>query len=101
MSTIPPIVTVLRYNSEIVGHVAATLTTAAFIPQLVRTWRNGGRDLSWSMLALFGSGVGLWLVYGILLGAAPVIAANALTGVQVFVLAVLKQFDRQGSAPSE
>jgi hypothetical protein len=38
------------------------------------------------MLALFGIGVGLWLMYGILLGAAPVIAANALTGVQVRVL---------------
>jgi MtN3 and saliva related transmembrane protein len=91
MTTMIPAIEAVRTHSEVIGHVAAALTTTAFMPQLIRTWRTGGRELSWTMLALFGSGVGLWLVYGVLLTSAPVIAANALTGVQVVIIAVLKK----------
>lgn len=75
---------------EWVGFWAAVLTTVAFVPQLLRTWRRGGHELSWSMLALFGSGLSLWFIYGLLRGSAPLMLANGLTGVQVFAIAILK-----------
>lgn len=63
-----------------VGSAAALLTTAAFVPQAWLTFRT--RDvsgISLGMYATFTVGVALWLVYGVLIGAWPVIAANAVT----------------------
>jgi MtN3 and saliva related transmembrane protein len=75
--------------SETIGTVAAILTTAAFVPQAIRTLRVGGAGLSWMMLALFGTGVGLWFIYGLLRNSGPLMLANGLTGAQVlFILAV-------------
>lgn len=70
--------------TELVGYPAAALTTAAFVPQAWKSWRT--RDLSGislPMYALFTLGVALWLIYGVLIGSVPVIAANGIT----FVLA--------------
>ena len=68
----------------ILGLVAGTLTTVAFVPQLVKTWRTrSAKDVSLLMFVGFTSGVLLWLVYGILRGDLPVILFNAIT----FVLA--------------
>ena len=65
---------------EIIGLVAGCLTTAAFLPQAVRTLRSGtARDFSALMLLLFVAGVGLWLAYGVLAGLSAVVAANAAT----------------------
>ena len=65
---------------DAIGYVAATLTTAAWLPQLVRTWRTrSADDLSPGMLAAFTTGVLLWLVFGLARGSGPVIAANAVT----------------------
>lgn len=75
---------------EAIGFWAAVLTTLAFVPQVVRTWRLGGRELSWMMLALFGTGVGLWFVYGYLRQSGPIMMANGLTGLQVIVIAAGK-----------
>lgn len=65
---------------DVVGTLAATLTTLSFVPQAWRTWRT--RDvagLSVGMYATFALGVALWLVYGVLLGAWPIIIANTIT----------------------
>ena len=80
----------LQGSTEAIGFWAAVLTTIAFAPQVFRTWRTGGQGLSWSMLSLFGAGVGLWFVYGLLRGSGPIILANALTGLQVIFLLALK-----------
>jgi MtN3 and saliva related transmembrane protein len=66
--------------SETIGYSAALLTTAAFLPQAYKSWRT--RDLSGislPMYALFTFGVAIWLVYGVLIASAPVIAANVIT----------------------
>jgi MtN3 and saliva related transmembrane protein len=66
--------------SDIVGSLAAVLTTASFVPQFWHTWRT--RDvtgISLGMYVVFATGVFLWLVYGLMLGAWPVIVANAIT----------------------
>ncbi len=75
---------------EAIGFWAALLTTVAFAPQVVRTWRRGAEGLSWTMLSLFGLGIGLWFLYGILRNSGPLMLANGLTGLQVLVLIALK-----------
>jgi MtN3 and saliva related transmembrane protein len=63
-----------------IGYIAGVITTLAFVPQVVRSWRTRStRDLSLTWLVAFASGVSLWLVYGILLREPPIIAANAVT----------------------
>ena len=60
--------------------VAGGLTTAAFLPQVIKTWKSrSAKDLSLGMFSLFCLGVFLWLVYGIIVRDIPVIAANMLT----------------------
>jgi MtN3 and saliva related transmembrane protein len=78
-------------TAEVIGFCAALLSTLAFVPQVVRTWQMGGREWSWITLAMFGSGVGLWFVYGCLRGAWPLMLANGLTGAQVALIAAVKQ----------
>jgi len=74
----------------VVGSVAAVLTTGAFVPQILRTWRRGGRDLSYGLLVLYLAGVVLWLVYGLLTGARAVILANAAATLMVSTNLFLK-----------
>ena len=67
-------------GAEVVGLVAGGLTTAAFVPQVAKTWATqSARDFSLEMLVLFVAGVGLWLVYGVMIGAVPVILPNVVT----------------------
>jgi MtN3 and saliva related transmembrane protein len=80
--------------TEAIGAVAGILTTASFAPQAVRTWRMGAEGLSWTMLAMFGSGVGLWFVYGLLHHSIPIVVANGLTGLQVAFLFGVKIWRR-------
>lgn len=63
-----------------IGTSAGTLTTIAFIPQVSKTWKTqSAGDISLLMFLLFSTGVLLWLIYGILLGAYPIIVANGIT----------------------
>ena len=73
-----------------IGVVAAFCTTVAFVPQIVKLRKQGGKDLSYPMLFLYLTGVLLWLVYGIRVHATAVVWANALSGVLVLVSIVLK-----------
>ena len=52
---------------ELIGFAAAILTTAAFLPQVYRTWKTKDvSGLSLTMLLVFFIGIMLWLVYGFL-----------------------------------
>lgn len=67
-------------NATSLGMVAGTLTTLAFLPQVIRTWkRRSAADFSFLMLAVFVSGVGLWLIYGWLMGDLPLVITNLVT----------------------
>ena len=62
---------------DTLGYIAGTLTTVAFVPQVVRILRvRRAEDLSWWTFGTFTLGVVLWLAYGLELGAAPIIVAN-------------------------
>jgi MtN3 and saliva related transmembrane protein len=74
-----------------IGSLAAFLTTASFIPQAWQTFRT--RDvsgISLGMYSLFTVGVALWLVYGILLVAWPIIIANTITTTLALMILVMK-----------
>lgn len=65
---------------EFIGYLAATLTTAAFLPQVVQVWQSKStKDLSLPTLLSFIAGVSMWLIYGLLLKSSPIIVANAVT----------------------
>lgn len=67
-------------NPEIIGSIAATLTTSAFIPQAWQVWRTRHTaDISLGMYTLFTLGVALWLAYGLELASWPIIIANSIT----------------------
>lgn len=65
---------------DAIGYLAATLTTASFVPQALLTLRTRNvSGISLGMYAAFTAGVALWLVYGISIGELPIVIANALT----------------------
>jgi MtN3 and saliva related transmembrane protein len=57
----------------LLGSVGGFCTTFAYVPQVVKIWKQGGRDLSYGMLSLYLFGVLLWLAYGLLLHAQAVV----------------------------
>jgi MtN3 and saliva related transmembrane protein len=64
--------------TELIGLVAATLTTAAFLPQVYKTWiYKSTRDISLVIMYLvLLTGAVLWLIYGVRIGSFPIILAN-------------------------
>ncbi len=66
--------------SEIIGYIAATLTTASFVPQAWHTFQTKDvRGISLGMYSVFVVGILCWLVYGLMLGAWPIVIANCVT----------------------
>jgi MtN3 and saliva related transmembrane protein len=65
---------------ELLGYVAATLTTASFVPQALHTFRTRNTEgISLAMYSLFTTGIALWVVYGVAIDSAPMILANVIT----------------------
>ncbi|MDQ3228699.1 MAG: SemiSWEET transporter [Pseudomonadota bacterium] len=77
-------------NLEWAGYVAATLTTAAFVPQAIKTIRSKDtRSISLGMYVVFTVGIVFWLVYGIALHSWPMILSNIVTfGLSATILAM-------------
>ena len=73
------------------GMVAAVLTTIAFLPQVIRTWRTRSTsDISLGMFVTYVTGIALWLVYGLMIHDWPLIASNAVTFVLSAIILGLK-----------
>lgn len=88
--TFAPIRTIMD-TITIIGLAAGTLTTIAFVPQLTKTWKSrSAKDISLGMFLIFCSGVFLWLLYGILIDALPIILANTVTLILSSAILVLK-----------
>ncbi|MFA5172154.1 MAG: SemiSWEET transporter [Sulfuriferula sp.] len=80
-------------NQDWIGLVAGTLTTTAFVPQVYRIWqRKHADDISASMFVIFIAGVVLWLYYGVMLQAWPIVIANAVTLVLATTILILKYY---------
>ena len=70
----------MQLDPNLIGYCAATLTTAAFVPQAIKTLRSRDtRAISLWMYVVLTVGVALWLAYGLVLVSWPVILANAVT----------------------
>lgn len=80
----------VAFSWEWVGYAAALLTTAAFVPQALLSWRS--RDLAGVSLGMYLSftlGIALWLIYGLALGSWPMVLANSVTlGLALVILAL-------------
>lgn len=86
-----PTTTIEMSTLNWVGSTAATLTTVAFVPQVWQVWRSRHtHDISLGMYATFTCGVAMWLAYGLLLGAWPIIIANSITLLLAGAVLVMK-----------
>ena len=84
------------------GVLAGLLTTLAFVPQVLKTWRRrSAEDVSTGMFVLFSTGVFLWLIYGWLIQSLPIQVANAVTLLLAISVLVMKyRFRRSATQPS-
>lgn len=88
-------------NIDLLGLAAGGLTTVSFVPQVLKIWRSkSGNDVSYGMFALFSAGVALWLAYGLVLDAKPIIVANAVTLLLALVVIFLKFRYRHRNPPA-
>src|SRR6478736_8688707 len=88
---VPPLTIRLMLGIEILGFVAAILTTLCWLPQALKTLRTKDtKSLSLVTQSAFALGVVLWLAYGITIGDAPIIFANGVTFVLVMVIMAMK-----------
>lgn len=77
--------------SDLLGYLAGTLTTAALIPQVWRTFRTKDvSGISLRMYVVFTSGIAVWLAYGVLLGETPMMLANSVSLVLACAVLAMK-----------
>ena len=78
-------------SAEWIGYCAATLTTISFVPQVWQIWKTKHtKDISLRMYLLFTCGVALWLAYGLIISAWPIITANTVTLILAGAVLILK-----------
>lgn len=78
-------------STDLLGYIAAFLTTTSFLPQVIRTLRTGDtRSISFTMYLMLVAGVAAWLAYGLLLGALPIVLANGMTLLLSSIILVMK-----------
>lgn len=86
-------------GTEWLGLIAGGLTTIAFVPQVVKTWKSKrADDISIAMFTIFSTGVLLWIVYGLLIDSLPVVIANVVTlSLALTILGLKFKFSRRRS----
>ena len=78
-------------NIEFFGYFAAILTTAAFLPQLIKTLKTKkADDVSLLTLIMFLCGVGSWIIYGYEISSFPILLANIITFLLNFLILISK-----------
>jgi MtN3 and saliva related transmembrane protein len=76
---------------DVIGYIAAALTTVSFVPQVLKTWKSKqAADVSLWMYCIFTAGIIMWLIYGVLSEAWPVAVANAVTLVLAGLILAMK-----------
>jgi len=86
------------HQVDVVGYVAAALTTSAFIPQLQRIVKlRSAHEISLGTFSMYSVGVMLWFVYGFALKSKPMIVSNSVAlGVSVAILLLKVKYDKRG-----
>jgi MtN3 and saliva related transmembrane protein len=77
--------------ATLIGFIAAGLTTSSFLPQVIKAVKTKQtKDISFLMYIILLFGIGLWFLYGLLIGDLPIIAANGITLILVSFVFTLK-----------
>lgn len=85
-------------STDLLGYIAAFLTTTSFLPQVIRTLRTGDtRSISFTMYLMLVAGVAAWLAYGLLLGALPIVLANGMTLLLSSIILAMKWRETRAS----
>jgi len=78
-------------NPEIIGYLAAILTTAAYVPQMVKVLRHRHtQSISLGMYAILSGGIAAWFVYGLMINSPSIIFANGVTFGMVLIILAMK-----------
>lgn len=76
---------------ELIGSVAATITTFAWLPQIIKILRDKQTsDISWGTTGTLAAGVLLWIIYGLFIGSWPLMLANVVTFLFIATILGLK-----------
>ena len=79
------------WSLEVLGIVAATLTTGGLVPQALKVWRSrSAGDLSLITYLMIWVGTVLWLIYGAVIGSVALLYANAAAFLIVSVILYFK-----------
>ncbi len=89
-------------SPELFGFAAATLSTIAFLPQVIKTWKTrSAKDVSYALLLTFSTGCFCWVIYGYQTNAKPVMIANAFTlTLNLAILAMKFTFENESNVIS-
>ena len=80
-------------NIDIFGYLAAILTTAAFLPQLIKTLKTKkADDVSLTTLIMFIIGVLCWIIYGYEISSTPILIANLITLILNLMILISKVY---------
>ncbi|MFO0388931.1 MAG: SemiSWEET family sugar transporter [Alphaproteobacteria bacterium] len=78
-------------NPEWIGLLAAILTTAAYVPQTIKVLREKHtKSLSLGMYLMITAGIGLWFIYGMMLGSPSLMLANGITFLMALTILIMK-----------
>ena len=78
-------------TADVIGAVGATLTTIAFIPQVLQIWRSkSARDISLPMYSSFTLGLVCWLTYGVMISSTLIIVTNVITLILASAVILMK-----------
>ncbi len=79
------------------GYIAASLTTFAFLPQLIKILRTKSAfDVSITMLFVFIVGLIFWIIYALRINSLPVLIANIITLILNLTILILKlEYDKK------
>tara|TARA_B100000609_G_C17172141_1_gene412258 strand:- start:195 stop:455 length:261 start_codon:yes stop_codon:yes gene_type:complete len=76
---------------ELIGLLAAILTTSAFVPQVYKLYKEkNAQGVSLTMYLIMFTGVLLWLLYGMLIGSIAIIVANSVTAFLQLLVIIFK-----------
>ncbi len=77
--------------TQIIGSMAAIMTTSAFVPQALKIIKTKStKDISLGMYIILTTGILFWLIYGFLLKQPPIIFANTIGFSLTLTILILK-----------
>ena len=75
----------------VIGFIAASLTTIAFLPQVIQIWKTKStKDISLKMYVILCIGVFLWFIYGVMILSLPLIVANSIVLALSLIIVIFK-----------